>query len=97
MALALARGGVKLVLSARREHELKRVQKNCIREYSTHYAGVTISRDPPSPLVSWYRWLFLGLGVGGGGGGGGCLKQLTPFSQLRLRRGFAKLELHSPI
>jgi len=30
MALALARGGVKLVLSARREHELERVKKNCI-------------------------------------------------------------------
>jgi len=61
MALALARGGVKLVLSARREHELERVKKNCIREYSTHYGGVTSSRDPPIRLFSWYRWLVLGL------------------------------------
>jgi len=30
MALALARGGVKLVLSARREHELERVKKKCL-------------------------------------------------------------------
>jgi len=30
MALALARGGVRLVLSARREHELERVKKKCL-------------------------------------------------------------------
>jgi NADP-dependent 3-hydroxy acid dehydrogenase YdfG len=33
MALALARAGVKLVLSARRENELKRVKQNCVGEY----------------------------------------------------------------
>ena len=66
MALAMARAGVKLVLSARREHELERVKKNCVREYSTHYAGVTSSRDPLSPLFSWYWWLVLGLGGGEG-------------------------------
>jgi NADP-dependent 3-hydroxy acid dehydrogenase YdfG len=33
IALALARAGVKLVLSARRENELKRVKQNCVREY----------------------------------------------------------------
>jgi NADP-dependent 3-hydroxy acid dehydrogenase YdfG len=32
-ALALARAGVKLVLSARREHELERVKQNCLSEY----------------------------------------------------------------
>jgi dehydrogenase/reductase SDR family protein 7 len=30
IAHALARAGVKLVLSARREHELERVKKNCL-------------------------------------------------------------------
>lgn len=30
MALAMARAGVKLVLSSRREHELERVKKNCV-------------------------------------------------------------------
>ena len=73
MALAMARAGVKLVLSARREHELERVKKNCVREYSTHCAGVTNSRDPLSPVFSCSWWLVLGLG-------GGVLKQLTPFN-----------------
>jgi dehydrogenase/reductase SDR family protein 7 len=35
IALALARAGVKLVLSARRENELKRVKKNCVSEWFT--------------------------------------------------------------
>ena len=64
MALAMARAGVKLVLSARREHELERVKKNCVREYSTHCAGVTNSRDPLSPVFSCSWWLVLGLGGG---------------------------------
>jgi hypothetical protein len=72
MALAMARAGVKLVLSGRREHELERVKKNCVREYSTHYAGVTSSLPVSCLVVSWYWWLVLGLG--------GCLKQLTAFS-----------------
>jgi Short-chain alcohol dehydrogenase of unknown specificity len=37
IALALARGGVKLVLSARREHELERVKKNCLGGLATHF------------------------------------------------------------
>ena len=53
IALELARAGVKLVLSARREHELERVKKNCICEYSTHDGVVTSSRDLPSPLFRW--------------------------------------------
>lgn len=37
IALALARVGVKLVLSARRENELDRVKQNCLSELVTHY------------------------------------------------------------
>jgi dehydrogenase/reductase SDR family protein 7 len=33
IALALARGGAKLVLSARRLQELERVKENCLSEY----------------------------------------------------------------
>jgi NADP-dependent 3-hydroxy acid dehydrogenase YdfG len=33
IALALARGGAKLVLSARRFQELERVKENCLRKY----------------------------------------------------------------
>jgi NADP-dependent 3-hydroxy acid dehydrogenase YdfG len=33
IALALARAGVKLVLSARRENELERVKQSCLSEY----------------------------------------------------------------
>jgi len=34
IALALARGGAKLVLSARRLQELERVKENCLSKYS---------------------------------------------------------------
>jgi NADP-dependent 3-hydroxy acid dehydrogenase YdfG len=34
IALALARGGAKLVLSARRFQELERVKENCLSKYS---------------------------------------------------------------
>jgi hypothetical protein len=67
MAVAMARAGVKLVLSARREHELERVKKNCVREYSTHCAGVTSSRDPPSPPVQLVL-VACPWPLGGGGG-----------------------------
>ena len=37
LALALARAGVKLVLSARREHELERVKQECLGGVVTHF------------------------------------------------------------
>ena len=37
LAQALARAGVKLVLSARREHELERVKQECLGGLVTHF------------------------------------------------------------
>jgi short-subunit dehydrogenase len=60
LARALARAGVKLVLSARRQHELERVKQDCVREYTTqaHPAPVQL-------VLVAHPW---------GGGGGGAVE-----------------------